>query len=86
MARRSGKIRFDTIEDALKYVEEFAENLDSNVSITLEDDNTYAFFGNGKTIAHWICGDSEDDLAFHGIFRKPNPTKGYLKKTKHWKD
>ena len=47
-------MRFRTIE-ALKHVEEFADNL-FNVSITLEDDNTYAFFGNGKIIAHWIVG------------------------------
>ena len=43
-------MRFRTIEEALKHVEEFADNLDSNVSITLEDDNTYAFFGNGKIL------------------------------------
>ena len=86
MARRSRKIRFYTIEEALKDVEEFADNLESNVSITLEDDNTYAFFGSGKKIATWMCGDKEDDLAFHGIFREPNPKKGYLKKTENWKD
>ena len=79
-------MRFRTIEEALKHVEELADNLDSNVSITLEDDNTYAFFGNGKILAHWIRGDKEDDLAFHGIFRQPRPTKGYLRKTKHWKE
>jgi len=83
---RHRRIRFRTIEEALKHVEEFADNLDSNVSITLEDDNSYAFFGSGKTIAHWICGDKEDDLEFYGIFREPRPTKGYLKKTKHWKE
>ena len=79
-------MRFRTIEEALKHIEEFADNLDSNVSITLEDDNTYAFFGNGKIIAQWICGDKEDHLALDGISRQPRPTKGYLRKTKHWRE
>lgn len=83
---RHGRIRFRTIEEALEYVEEFADGLESNVPITLEDDNTYMFFGHGKKIARWICGDKEDDLEFHGIFREPRPTKGYLKKTKYWKE
>ncbi len=79
-------MRFRTIEEALKHVEEYANNLDSNVSITLEEDNTYAFFGHGKIIGHWICGDKGDDFAFHSNFQEPRLTKGYLRKTKHWKD
>ena len=65
-------------------VEEFATNLQSNVSITLEDDGMYQFFGNGTWIATWICGDEEDDLRFDGTDRNPNPKKGYLRKEKAW--
>ena len=75
---------FYTFQDALDKVEEFATNLQSNVSITLEDDGMYQFFGNGTRIATWICGDEEDDLRVHVIDRKPNPKKGYLKKEKAW--
>ena len=62
----------------------FSTYLDSNVPITFENDATFAFFGNGKTIATWICGDEEDDLRIYGIDRKPNPKKGYLRKEKAW--
>ena len=81
----NGKIRFHTFEDALRTVEEFSTNLGSNVSITHEDDATFAFFGNGTVIATWICGDKEDDLRIHGTYRKPNPKKGYLRKEEEWK-
>ena len=80
----NGKTRFHTFQDALDKVEEFATNLQSNVSITLEDDGMFQFFGNGTRIATWICGDEEDDLRFYGIDRKPNPKKGYLRKEKAW--
>ena len=70
--------------DALDKVKEFATNLQSNVSITFEDDGMYQFFGNGTRIATWICGDEEDDLPVHGINRKLNPKKGYLRKEKAW--
>ena len=79
-----GRTRFHTFQDALDKVEEFATNLQSNVSITLENDGMYQFFGNGTRIATWICGDEEDDLPVHGINRKPNPKKGYLRKEKAW--
>ena len=79
-----GRTRFHTFQDALEVVEEFATNLQSNVSITLEDNGMYQFFGNGTRIATWICGDEEDDLRVHVIDRKPNPKKGYLKKEKAW--
>ena len=69
---------------ALDKVEEFATNLQSNVSITLEDDGMYQFFGNGTRIATWVCGDEEDALRVYGIDRKPNPKKGYLRKDKAW--
>ena len=81
----NGKTRFHTFEDALRTVEEFSTNLGSNVSITHEDDATFAFFGNGTVIATWICGDKEDDLRILGIYRKPNPKKGYLRKEEEWK-
>ena len=80
----NGISRFHTFQDALDKVEEFATNLQSNVSITLEDDGMYQFFGNGTRIATWICGDEEDDLRVFEINRKPNPKKGYLKKEKAW--
>ena len=73
-----GRTRFHTFQDALDKVEEFATNLQSNVSITLEDDGMYQFFGNGTRIATWICGDEEDDLRFYGFDGKPNLKKGYL--------
>jgi len=79
-------LKFKTIEEALEQVEEFSRGTDINVPITLEDDNTYTFFGHGKIVARWICGDEEDDLAAWGIDRKPNPKKGHLVKTEHWKD
>ena len=79
-----GRTRFHTFQDALDKVEAFANNLQSNVSITLEDDGMYQFFGNGTRIATWICGDEEDDLRIYGIDRKPNPKKGYLRKEKAW--
>ena len=65
---RHRRICFRTIEEALKQVKEIADNLDIIVSITLDDDNTYAFFGHVKKIAHWICGDKEDDLELYRIF------------------
>ena len=79
-----GRTRFHTFQDALDKVEEFATNLQSNVSITLEDDGMYQFFGNGTRIATWICGDEEDDLRIHRINRKQIPKKGYLRKEKAW--
>ena len=79
-----GRTRFHTFQDALDKVEEFATNLQSNVSITLEDDGMYQFFGNGTRIATWICGDEEDYLRVYGIDRKSNPKKGYLRKEKAW--
>tara|TARA_Y100000768_G_C23619652_1_gene514429 strand:+ start:250 stop:510 length:261 start_codon:yes stop_codon:yes gene_type:complete len=79
-------LKFKTIEEALEQVEEFSRGTDINVPITLEDDNTYTFFGHGKIVARWICGDEEDDLEAWGIDRKPNPKKGHLVKTEHWKD
>ena len=79
-----GRTRFHTFQDALDKVEEFATNLQSNVSITLEDDGMYQFFGNGTRIATWICGDEEDDLRVYGIDKKPDPKKGYLRKEKAW--
>ena len=79
-----GRTRFHTFQDALEVVEEFATNLQSNVSITLEDDGMYQFFGNGTRIATWICGDEEDDLRVYEINRKPNPKKGCLRKEKAW--
>ncbi len=79
-------LKFKTIEEALEQVEEFSRGTDINVPITLEDDNTYTFFGHGKIVARWICGDEEDDLDAWGIDRKPNPKKGHLVKTEHWKD
>jgi len=79
-----GRTRFHTFQDALDKVEEFATNLQSNVSITLEDDGMYQFFGNGTRIATWICADEEDNLRVYGIDRKPNPKKGYLRKEKAW--
>ena len=79
-----GRTRFYTFQDALDKVEEFATNLQSNVSITLEDDGMYQFFGNGTRIATWICGDEEEDLRVYGIDRKPTSKKGYLRKEKAW--
>ena len=79
-------LKFKTIEEALEQVEEFSRGTDINVPITLEDDNTYTFFGHGKIVARWICGDEEDDLDAWGIDRKPNPKKGHLVKIEHWKD
>jgi len=70
-------IRFKTLERAIEHVETFADNLDSNVPIMLEDDGTYMFFGHGRKVATWVCGDKEDDLPFYGITREPKPTKGY---------
>ena len=79
-----GRTRFHTFQDALDKVGEFATNLQSNVSITLEDDGMYQFFGNGTRIATWICGDEEDDLLAFGIHRKTKPKKGHLRKEKEW--
>ena len=79
-----GRTRFYTFQDALDKVEEFATNLQSNVSITLEDDGMYQFFGNGTRIATCICGDEEDDLRVYGIDKKPDLKKGYLRKEKAW--
>ena len=56
-----GRTCFHTFQDALEVAEEFANNLQPNVSITLEDDGMYQFFGNGIRIATRICGDEEDD-------------------------
>jgi hypothetical protein len=81
----NGNTRFHTFEDALGKVEEFSTNLGSNVSITQEDDATFAFFRSGPVIATWICGNEEDDLQIHGIYREPNPKKGYLRKEEEWK-
>ena len=71
--------KFRTFKEAVERVEEFSNDLECNISITQEPDNSYAFFGNGKTIATWVCGDREDDLEFHGIYRKPSPKKSYLR-------
>ena len=76
--QRWNNVRFRTFQEAVDRVEEFSNKLDCDVFITLETDGTFTFFGNGKTIATWICGDQEDDLEFHGIYKKPNPKKGYL--------
>ena len=76
--------KFPTFQDALDKVEELASDLGCNVSITFEEDATFAFFGNGTRIATWICGDDEDNLGVYGINRNPNPKRGFLKKEKKW--
>ena len=78
-------VRFHKLQDALDRVDECAADLECNVSITFEDDATFSFFGNGRTIATWICRDEEDDLRFYGIDRTLYPKKGYLRKEKAWK-
>ena len=72
------KITFDTVEDAIGAVVDFSDGLGCNVTITSELDGTFMFFGHGEKVATWICGDEEDDLAFYGNRREPNPTSGYL--------
>ena len=47
------RVHFHTLEDALDQVEEFAEVLESDVPITLDENRTYRFFGNGKVILRW---------------------------------
>ena len=79
-----GRTRFHTFRNALDKVEEFATNLQSNVSITLEDDGMYQFFGNGTRIATWLCSDEEGDPRIYGIDEKLNPKKGYLRIEKAW--
>ena len=66
-------------------VELFSTHLESDVPITLEEDATFAFFGNGTRIATWICGDEEDDLAAFRIHSNPNPKSGLLRKENEWK-
>jgi hypothetical protein len=68
------QIRFDTLGSAITALEDWS----INVTITSETDGTFMFFGHGKKVATWICGDMEDDLPFYGITREPNPTSGYL--------
>ena len=63
MHKPDGKTHFSTWEEALERVEEIADALECNVSITLEDDGTYRFWGHGPRIATWMCGDKEDDTA-----------------------
>ena len=48
-----GRVHFHTLVDALDQVEGFSEVLESDVPITLEEDRTYRFFGNGKEIVRW---------------------------------
>ena len=48
-----GRVHFHTLDDAMERVEGFARDLESNAPITLEDDGTYRFFGNGKVIFRW---------------------------------
>ena len=43
-------VRFRTFQDVLDTVEEFSSNLHCNVFITLEADDTFAFFGNGTPL------------------------------------
>ena len=45
-----GRVNFQILEDALDQVEEFARVLEPDVPITLEEDGTYRFFGNGEVI------------------------------------
>ena len=47
------RVHFHTLEDALDQVKEFAEVLECDVPITLEEDGTYRFFGNGREIVRW---------------------------------
>ena len=47
------RVNFHTLKDALDQVEGFAEVLECDVPITLEEDGTYRFFGNGKEIVRW---------------------------------
>jgi hypothetical protein len=39
-------------------VEDFADGLGCNVTITSEADGTFMFFGHGKIVATWMCGDN----------------------------
>ena len=48
-----GRVHFHDLKDALDQVEGSARDLESNVPITLEDDGTCRFFGNGKEIVRW---------------------------------
>jgi len=69
-------------------VEDFADGLGCNVTITSEDDRTFMFFGHGEKVATWICGDKDDDLPFYGITRETHPTSGYLRRAtrQHWEE
>ena len=78
-------VRFHKFQDALDRVDECASDLECNVSITFEDDATFSFFGNGRTIATWVRGDEEGDFQFYGIDGTPIPKKGHIRKEKAWK-
>ena len=70
------QIRFDTLGSAISAVEDWS----INVTITSEADGTFMFFGHGKKVATWMCGDKEDDLQFYGVSRESHPTSGYLRR------
>jgi len=53
LCKPDNKIHFHNLKDALDKVEGFARDLESDVSITLENDGTYRFFGNGEGIIRW---------------------------------
>ena len=53
LCKPDNKVHFHTLDDALDRVDGFARDLESDVSITLEIDGTYRFFGNGKEIVRW---------------------------------
>ena len=76
---------FRNFQDALDRVKECATDLECDVSITFENDATFAFFGNGRTIATWICDDEEDEPPNYEISNKRVSKKGYLRKEKAWK-
>ena len=46
-------MHFHTLEDILETVQEFVRVLESDVPITLDEDGTYRFFGNGEVILRW---------------------------------
>ena len=48
-----GRVHLHTLDDAMERVEGFARDLESNVPITLENDGTCRFFGNGEEIVRW---------------------------------
>ena len=59
MVKPNNNSLFHSFEEAFYQIPEFAKRLQVNVTITLEEDGTFRYFGNGEKVYEYQIPDEE---------------------------